>query len=250
MSGDITLIERSSTGTKNILESASRTPSIKRFVYTSTCCAAAEPEAGSKVHLEPDMWNETSLKKAQAEPPHPPHYGFLVYYAAKVEAEKLAWDFIKEKSPSFVFNSILLNFNMGPFIFNDHPGGSGGLVKGIYEGDPMLIGLAQAEIMIPSQQCVDVRDTARLHLAALIEEDVKSERLFSAAFPYSYNGLIKAFKALAPEGKQLPDIIEGLAESEQTANNARSEELLKRLGRPGWGRPEDFIRDNILGEVN
>jgi hypothetical protein len=53
---------------------------------------------------------------------------------------------------------------------------------------------------------VDVRDTARLHLIALVAPEVKSERLFAFAEPYNWNLVLKTLRKIYPERKPPQDV--------------------------------------------
>ncbi|RDW69205.1 hypothetical protein BP6252_08225 [Coleophoma cylindrospora] len=56
-------------GVTSLLDSAVRTPSVKRFLYTSNCNAAAAPKANVRIQITPELWNEDSLKDVMAEAP-------------------------------------------------------------------------------------------------------------------------------------------------------------------------------------
>ena len=238
-------------GVQNLLESAALIPSIKRVVYTSATGAASTPKVGKRAHITKDSWND-ALEAAQAEEPaggYPFHHGMIVYWAAKAAAEKAAWSFVKEKNPGFVLNSVLTNMTVGPII-GDQPRGSGAFILGVYYSNPEAVAAMKNELFVPPQQMVDVRDTARLHVAALTEEDVKNERLLSASEEYNFNKVIEMMGTFAPEGHVLPEVDPKISRGLQTIDDARSVELLKRRGRDGWARVSDAVRENCLGEGN
>lgn len=66
-------------GTRNLLQAASKEPSVKEFVYTSSLVAATFPVVGNDLHLERDTWNEVALQGAWAPPPYEPERAALVY---------------------------------------------------------------------------------------------------------------------------------------------------------------------------
>lgn len=247
MSPDMQIIPSTIAIVQYLLESAARTPSVVRFVYTGTCNSAVEPGANKYYHIDSNSFNDTSLPKTRLPPPHPINQGFLVYYAAKSEAEKLAWQFVREKQPGFIFNAVHPNLNLGPILTLEQPRGCY-FLKLLYDGVPQVVDMIGDEVIFPPGQCGDVRDTARLHIAALTEADVQNERLFATHHPFNYNELIRLMKLFAPEGKVLPEEKEGLAENGQTVDEQRSLELLKRMGREGWAPVEDAMRESCLGE--
>lgn len=97
---------------------------------------------------------------------------------------------------------------------------------------------------------VDVQDTARLHVIALLDPDVKNERIFAFAGPYNYTDVIGILRKLRPhlcsvipdppknEGRDMCDV----------KGSKRAELLLKEFfGRPGWVSMEDSL---ALGIAN
>lgn len=90
---------------------------------------------------------------------------------------------------------------------------------------------------------VDVEDDAALHVAAAILPDVKGERIFAFAYPMNWDIVLEILRKQNPDrkfvdnfyGEQYPVTVEPIA---------RAEELLKRLGRPGWISLEDSIATN------
>lgn len=88
-------------GALSALKSASKEPGIKRFVLTSSSCAATLPKPGEKFTVHKDSWNDEAVKLAKEKDPD----GFTVYAASKTEAERQVWDWVKENKPSFVVNA-------------------------------------------------------------------------------------------------------------------------------------------------
>lgn len=100
-----------------------------------------------------------------------------------------------------------------------------------------------------TEQYVDVQDTARLHLAALLSPDVKSERLFAFAGSRSWSELVHILRNLRPNNKLIPDALVGQGYDEtEVIPASRAEALLKDLfGRPGWTSFEESIEAGIDG---
>lgn len=57
-------------GIKEILNSALKESSIKRFVATSSSMAATGPYPGKKFHIDSNSWNDAYIKEAWAPPPY------------------------------------------------------------------------------------------------------------------------------------------------------------------------------------
>lgn len=94
------VIPVSVAGALNVLKAANRSPSVKRFVLTSSSVAAALPrpdQAG--IDVTADSWNTESVEIAWREAPYHPQRAWHVYAAGKVEAERAVWKFYhKDKS--------------------------------------------------------------------------------------------------------------------------------------------------------
>jgi hypothetical protein len=52
---------------------------------------------------------------------------------------------------------------------------------------------------------IDVRDCARLHVAALLDTSIKDERIFGFVHEYNWTDIIALLKALRPDNKLIPD---------------------------------------------
>lgn len=98
---------------------------------------------------------------------------------------------------------------------------------------------------------MDVRDVARLHVAALVYADVESERLFALAEPFNWTKVYTILRKAYPDRK-IPDDIpdEKLALATiHPRTFQRSVELLKRFGREGFISLEETIKANAESYV-
>ncbi|KAJ5167653.1 aldehyde reductase II [Penicillium canariense] len=217
------------------LESAARTPSVKRFVLTSSYTAAVDtsevaPGPGSEVRVSKDSWNETSSIRARAPPPYSPMHALFIYQALKTECERLFWKFASDEKPGFVQNSVLPGFVIGPIVHSQQRGSTSALVKGYFD-DPNS---PQQLAWISAPWVVDVADNALLHLAGLTDEAVQNERLLALADPYQLRNFGKAFEQIdptrqwpAPAGEAGETMQEG---SKWVADTKRSVEILQQFG--------------------
>lgn len=85
-------------------------------------------------------------------------------------------------------------------------------------------------------------DDALVHVAALIYDDVKSERLFAFAEKWSFNSIMEIWRKMYPQRK-FPEDIEGLGEDRTIVPNQRAEELLKRVKGQGWEPLEKALKE-------
>lgn len=224
---------------KNLLEVAAAELSIKRFVYTSSGMAAMYPNPREKVHVDSSSWNHAVVDAAWKPPPYGQDRMWAVYAASKSQSEQACFDFVKEKKPGFVLNTVLPNYSMGEILDPRQPGSSGGLIRAAWKGQEVPI-----FANLPSQYMVDVKDVGRLHVAALVEPDVQNERLFAFSQPYSYNEVMSVLRKLGP-GRNIPKNIDDESRDLSIIDTKRSIELLQRMGRPGFTSMEESIKENV-----
>lgn len=94
---------------------------------------------------------------------------------------------------------------------------------------------------------MNVKDVARLHVAALLSESVENERIFASAGLFTWNQILATLRKLYPF-KQFSDDIEGEQLSFTTVSNERGEQLLQEVyGREGWTSLEETVADNVMG---
>lgn len=91
---------------------------------------------------------------------------------------------------------------------------------------------------------VDVRDTARLHVAALTQPDVQNERIFAFSKPFNWNDILALLRELRPD-HIFPEDIEGLGRDMSTVSTEREELLLKRMGRKGFVGLRECLEDSV-----
>lgn len=159
------LVDPAVNGTRNVLETANRTPSVQRVVVTSSCAAIYGDNkdvqhAPGKVLTE-DIWNTTSSLDRQP------------YSYSKVEAEKAAWA-IAEVQSRWRLVTINPSLVIGKTISGNSTSESHTILKQFGDGTlkagapPMEIGM------------VDVRDVAEAHLRAGFLADAKGRHIASA----------------------------------------------------------------------
>lgn len=228
-------------GMKNTLRAAAKHASVKRFVYTSSSTAATAPKPNKRFHVDADTWNEEQVEQAWAPPPYNADRSWAVYGASKTQAERECWRFVREEKPSFVLSTVLPNCNIGRIMSKEQPASTAGWFKKLWEGDEGTKQMLMKEI--PPQYYINVRDTALLHVAALVEEDVRGERLFAFAGPFNYDMVAEAMNKMGVPNEL--ELVGGMAEDLSTVDTKRPEELLKRYGRSGFTGLEESLRENV-----
>ncbi|KAI8286939.1 hypothetical protein K4K60_013027 [Colletotrichum sp. SAR11_57] len=205
--------------TLSIARSAASTPSLKRFVYTSSSGAAAMPTPNVPYEVNADTYNEQAVAIAYSgKGPGGLAGGYIAYSAAKTKAEQALWKWYSEAKPGFTLNSI-------------------GILKSLWQGhvSPEFVA------MFPAQWFCDVVDIARIHIAALLFLDVQSERLIAYAGRFNINDILAVFRETQPS-RNFPADLPDLGVDVGKIANERATELMKKLGGgKGWTSLEDCI---------
>ena len=165
---------------------------MKRVVYTSSSTAITAPKPNKKFEVSIENWNTEDIEQAWKPPPYESDRIWAVYGASKTQAEQSVWEYVKERNPSFTVNTILPNANFGEILSEKQPASTGAWVKGVYDGQ-----LDKLKDIGP-QWMVNVKDTARLHVSALIDPDVENERILAFAYPYNWNDILACLRKLYP----------------------------------------------------
>jgi len=221
-------------GTLNVLTSATKEPAVKSVVYTSSSTAALLPQPNAKIVVDPSTWNDACVHAAYHDATPDP---FTIYGASKTEAERAFWKTIEQTRPPFQVAAVLPNANFGP-ILGPAASSTGTWPIQLYNGDG-------TPFNFPPQWFVNVRDDARLHVAALIDPSAHGQRLFAFAGPYTINAILAVLRKLEP-GRSFPedrDMGEDLCE----IPNQAAEELLRKHYGHGWTGLEETIRENVAG---
>lgn len=117
----------------------------------------------------------------------------------------------------------------------------------------MLAGDSEAVTLLRERfaplRYINVTNTALLHLAALLEEDVVGERLMAFAGPFNFNDTADLMEKIDADGgvvgrrrfKRITDAPKDL----KTVDTERAEELLRRYEKPGFTGLEDSLKEAI-----
>lgn len=90
---------------------------------------------------------------------------------------------------------------------------------------------------------VDVEDTARLHVAALLHPSIRDERIFAYAAPYTWRGMQNVLRELYPE-RDLAEVPEAPLDESVIVQREAAEGYLQMMGRDGWTGLKDCVRMN------
>ena len=160
------LLDPAEKGTENVLRSASKTPSVKRVVVTSSCAAmysdALDCINAPEGQLTEAVWNETA--SAEYQP----------YSYSKTIAEKKAWEINKEQN-NWDLVTINPSLVMGPALnVKSSKSESINILKQLGDGS-MKMGVPKMGVGM-----VDVRDVADAHYQAGFKPEAKGRYITSA----------------------------------------------------------------------
>jgi hypothetical protein len=142
------------------------------------------------------------------------------------------------------------------------PGSTMGWVRNILKGDPSVIktipprklsesssthSTLEYKLILKTEWFVDVRDDARVHVAALLDPTVRSERLFAFAAPFNWTDIFGIMRKLRPQNSNIPTGPENEARDlSDIKPSARAEQLIKSFfGRTGWTSLEESLEAGI-----
>jgi len=187
------LIEPAVEGTLNLLRAAAQSKTVSRVVITSSFAANMQKFESPHTYTEDD-WNTISTEEVEKDNTN----AFHGYLASKSEAEKAAWDFVKNERPSFDLSVINPVYVFGPFI---HPvkdaksiNTSVGMIHATLNGK-------EIQDEGPHQNYVDVRDVARAHVRALQNEEAGGRRHITSAGPFGNGQIAAILKKNFPDSK-------------------------------------------------
>jgi dihydroflavonol-4-reductase len=153
------LIVPARDGTLRVLQCAAKN-AVKRVIMTSSIAAIVYGQPRNQLFTE-DTW-------ANVDGP-----GIGAYQKSKALAERAAWDFIENSKPEGMALTVINpGLILGPVLSKDY-GTSGELIRKFMSKEiPAIPNMGWA--------CVDVRDVAAAHIAAISEEKTSGQRLICA----------------------------------------------------------------------
>ena len=160
------IVDPAVQGVRSVLEAASKSPSVKQVIVTSSGTAFINifnPDS-NRIYTEKDWNTEATVQSA----PYP---------YSKVVSEKAAWEFMERENPSFGLTVVAPGFIIGPPL--NHYSNPSELNTSL----KTLLGLitralkAGAVVSGYSPLYIDVRDVANAHILASQEPEAIGKRL-------------------------------------------------------------------------
>ena len=183
------LIEPAKKMAQNMLDAASKSPSVKRVVLTSSLAAVVNPFEGGLLRdytYTPNDFNPITEEKAEG-----PTLGYL---ASKTVAERLAWDYMKKETRNFDLVTICPSLIVGPPLQDvksmDKLNTSS---MNIYR----LFDIQKIEVN-PFPFVVSAEDVAKAHVAALDVAEAGGKRFLTPGTFFSMQQTVDAIREKFP----------------------------------------------------
>ncbi|KAJ4129723.1 hypothetical protein NW754_004006 [Fusarium falciforme] len=233
------IIPQTVTGATGILKSAINEPSVRRVVFTSSIMAAVLPIAGNDTRVDDGTWNEAAVEAAWAPPPYEPSRTLITYAASKVAAEREVWRFIKQEKPHYTLNVICPSGIIGEPLHKKHAEAPTNWIATHFRRDKTSLDA------FPAAFFVDVKDIALLHVAAILDPQVKNARLHSWGHSSNWNEFLAVLREVRPQREFIADYPDPYHVTIST-DQSDSVALLKRwAGQEGWRPLKDSIVESI-----
>ncbi|PVI03967.1 putative aldehyde reductase 2 [Periconia macrospinosa] len=228
------------TGVRSIINSAKREPSVKEVVFTSTALTACSfDQKADNGTIGPNSWNDAVLEAAWAPPPYGLSHAMANYPASKVAAEKEVWKAVKENDLHFTVNVVSPAGIIGEPLTSKHVEGPASWVVHVFQGNKAAMDPLEASFY------GNVKDLALLHVAAVLDPQVKNARLQSWGHSAHWNDFLAILRELRPQKTFVADYPVPY-HIKVTVDQSDSVALLKKWGgQDGWTSLKDSIAENI-----
>ncbi|RYP53704.1 hypothetical protein DL769_010470 [Monosporascus sp. CRB-8-3] len=230
-------------GVRSIMNAAIREPSVKEVVFTSSALTASPLVRGiDNGIIGRDSWNDAVLEAAWAPPPYGMSHAMANYPASKVAAEKEVWKFVERNDLHFNVNVVSPAGMTGEPLNKKHIEGQANWVVHAYRGNKAAMG------PLPASFYGDVKDVALIHVAAVLDPEVKNARLQSWGHSAHWNEVLSILRRLRPQKKfvdDYPDPHHLKVSLDQTESVALLKKWSDKPDKNGWTSLEDSIFENI-----
>ncbi|KAF4968000.1 hypothetical protein FSARC_4561 [Fusarium sarcochroum] len=234
------VITPSINGVRSIMEAAKREPLVKRVVVTGSAINASPLTQGvDNGTIGRDSWNDAVLEAAWAPPPYGMSHTLAMYPASKLAAEKEVWRFVEENELPFTVNVVAPAGLTGEPLTKAHIEGQANWVVHGYRGNKQVMDAMSASFY------ADVKDVALVHVAAVLDPEVKNARIQSWGHSIHWNEILAIFRKLRPN-KEFVEDYPNPQHLKISVDQSDAIGLLKKWsGQEGWTSLEESVSDNI-----
>ncbi|RFN51319.1 hypothetical protein FIE12Z_4373 [Fusarium flagelliforme] len=202
----------------SVCRSAAKEPSIKRFTLAAGLWTSVWCKPGETKTINQQTWNDDLVKLAKSPPPYELSRMLAVYLAARVEAEKAVWKFVKDENLSWEVNTLLQQLYLGK-------------TEALKENTTVYY--------------THVSDAAVVYVAATIDPDVKGDRIPVLAKSFNWNNALAILRSAYPEEDFEEDFIPGDPVLSYNIENKTGPELLQKWAGRKWIGFEQGITETI-----
>ncbi|MEU6356621.1 NAD-dependent epimerase/dehydratase family protein [Streptomyces sp. NPDC047072] len=214
--GQKDMVDPALVGTRNVLASIGRTPTVERLVFTSTVGAIFGDYADVR-DMDDQVLSEKYVNTSSTVENNPYHY-------AKTVAERAAWD-AEAAQDRWRMVSVNPGLILGPSLTPASESGSLFLLEEFFKGY-FFYGAPDF-----SFTTVDVRDVADAHIAAAEKPDAKGRYILAAGTMTSFHDMARIIRTRYPRGLRIP-------------RTALPHWPVRVLG-PAFGLTQDYIRKHL-----
>lgn len=237
-------------GAVNLFKAAARESMIQSVIYTADSFATLLRQSNKPLTIKATDYNEYAISaaydpaelagvKATAWDPSMA-VELVIWAAAKAFAERAVWQFVSDQKSTFQMSSVIPNMNFGPPVGNLPLSSTGKSIPDLLSNE------ANPDLYFPTQHFVNVRDCAKLHVAALLDPSQAGKRIFACAAPYDWNDVLHILGELRPDAN-IRDDFEDLGIDLSVLLNQAAEDLLQQWYGHGWIRLHETVRQSIAG---
>lgn len=210
------MVEPALVGTRNVVGSVERTPTVRRLVFTSTV-GAIFGDYSDVLEMEGRVLRETYFNTSSTVENNPYHY-------AKTVAEQAAWEAAKGQS-RWQMVAVNPGLVLGPSLTPASESGSLFLLDELFKGY-FFYGAPDF-----SFTTVDVRDVADAHIAAAEKPDAQGRYILAAETMTSFHDMARIIRTRYPRDLRLP--------------RTRLPHWPVRVLGPAFGLTQDYIRKHL-----
>ncbi|MGY6018573.1 NAD-dependent epimerase/dehydratase family protein [Streptomyces spinosirectus] len=214
--GEREMVRPALAGTRNVIGSVERTPTVRRLVLTSTVGAVFGDYADVGA-MEGGVLSEAYFNTTSTVDNNPYHY-------AKTVAERAAWE-VAEAQERWRMVSVNAGLVLGPSLTPASRSGSLFLLDELFKGY-FFYGAPDF-----SFTTVDVRDLADAHIAAAERPDAQGRYIVAAERMTSFHEMARAIRGRYPRDLRLP--------------RTRLPHWPVRILGPAFGLTQDYIRKHL-----
>ena len=214
--GQRDVVEPALVGTRNVLGSVERTPSVRRVVFTSTV-GAVFGDYVDVLEMDGGVLSEKYFNTTSTVENNPYHY-------AKTVAEQAAWE-AAEGQTRWRLVSVNPGLVLGPSLTPASESGSLFLLEELFKGY-FFYGAPDF-----SFTTVDVRDVADAHIAAAENADAHGRYILASERMASFADMARVLRGRYPRNLRLP--------------RTRLPHWPVRVLGPAFGLTQDYIRKHL-----